>query len=338
MTQRASPSFTVTGRRGFTLIELLVVIGIIILLLAILLPVAGRVKIQAQTTKTQATIAALASAIERYFQAEHAYPGLYTNDQLQRQGAAGFPAPNTLTFTGNPVGAGRQLTQTENMVLSLAGGLEVDPAVPSTSAQFGLPKIVKLDATTTIGKGPISFASAAQYRARTAPYFDPAPGVILPQVPYTGTGFARRQPEMIGNQVAAGGTNDTGVPEPYDNYGTPRPIIYMRANVGAPNICSQLNDPKGGATTIQINAQYMSYELNFYKRGAAGAFPGDFLFGNTASPDFDFYPGANTNDPTEYLRNPNIANTPRNKDKFILISAGADRCFGTRDDIFYGGN
>lgn len=39
---------------------------------------------------------------------------------------------------------------------------------------------------------------------------------------------------------------------------------------------------------------------------------------------YDLYP---------YLTNPTIANTPRNKDGYILISAGPDRIYGTDDDI-----
>jgi len=327
MTQRPS-SIPPAGRaRGFTLIELLVVIGIIILLISILLPVAGRVKIQAQSAKTQATMASIASAIERYYQDEHSYPGLFSNDQLQRQGTAPASATFTLNFKGNT--GGTQLTQTENMVAALVGGIDPDTT--------GAPKVVDLSANpSSIGKGAVNFASLAQYRARRAPYIDALPGALLPELPYSTNGCARNSIEMIGAKAVALGTTDTSFPEFYDDYGTRRPIIYMRANVGTTTICSKLNDPKGGPFTQQISAQYMAYELNFYRRGLAGDFPGDFQFGTTTG-DYEFFPGA-ANDPTQYLSHPSIANSPRNKDKFILISAGPDRCFGTKDDIFYGGN
>jgi hypothetical protein len=34
-----------------------------------------------------------------------------------------------------------------------------------------------------------------------------------------------------------------------------------------------------------------------------------------------------------YFTNPSIPNTARSKDGYILISAGADRVYGTNDDI-----
>ena len=34
-----------------------------------------------------------------------------------------------------------------------------------------------------------------------------------------------------------------------------------------------------------------------------------------------------------YFRHPTMANTPREKDRYILISAGSDRVYGTSDDI-----
>ena len=34
-----------------------------------------------------------------------------------------------------------------------------------------------------------------------------------------------------------------------------------------------------------------------------------------------------------YFTNPAVANSPRSKDGYILISAGPDRIYGTNDDI-----
>lgn len=90
---------------GFTLIELLVVIGIITLLLSILLPVVGRVQVQAQSAKTQSTIAAIAGRDGTLLLDEKSYPGLYSNAQI----AAGV----AVTFTSAPPGAGTRLTMSE---------------------------------------------------------------------------------------------------------------------------------------------------------------------------------------------------------------------------------
>ena len=48
-------------------------------------------------------------------------------------------------------------------------------------------------------------------------------------------------------------------------------------------------------------------------------------------------PGTNTYyvpyDAYPYFENPSMPNTPRQKDGYVLISAGTDRVYGTPDDI-----
>ncbi len=67
---------TVPARRalGFTLIELLVVIGIIIILMAALMPLYGKVSLKAKREATQAMIMALAGSLERYRVDMDCYP------------------------------------------------------------------------------------------------------------------------------------------------------------------------------------------------------------------------------------------------------------------------
>lgn len=62
------------SQRGFTLVELLVVIGIIVLLLAVLLPVLGKVKAQAQQVKCQANLRSIGQALILYVQQYNYYP------------------------------------------------------------------------------------------------------------------------------------------------------------------------------------------------------------------------------------------------------------------------
>jgi len=62
-------------KRGFTLIELLVVISIIALLMAILLPVVGRARLQAKAVAVNAELREIGLALEAYsFDNEDKYP------------------------------------------------------------------------------------------------------------------------------------------------------------------------------------------------------------------------------------------------------------------------
>ncbi|QOV91994.1 type II secretion system protein [Humisphaera borealis] len=299
---------------GFTLIELLVVIGIITLLLSILLPVVGRVQVQAQSAKTQSTIAAIAGAMERYFLDEKSYPGLYSNAQI----AAGV----AVTFTSAPPGAGTRLTMSEAGAAALAGGLE------PVAANLTGPATCELNSTGakyTIGKGPMSFSPSVVSRTRRTPYIDIAPGANMPLLPFSLTGCAATNLDQAGIPPAAP-TRDSGFPEFHDAYSQARPIIYLRANAGAAGIASPMATQNPAAAALK---QYTTYEFNYYKRGANAGFPGDFNF---VASDPDIFASLD-----DYMRHPNVSTEPRGKDKFILVSAGPDRVFGTRDDIFFGG-
>lgn len=61
-------------RGGFTLIELLVVIGIILVLMAILLPVIGAVQLNAQAANTQSQMMRIMSACQAYYHDFNSYP------------------------------------------------------------------------------------------------------------------------------------------------------------------------------------------------------------------------------------------------------------------------
>ena len=73
---------TLNHFRAFTLIELLVVIAIMATLAALLLPVAGAVKKHQYIYNTQAEMAKLETAIDRYKAAYGFYPPDNTNSVL----------------------------------------------------------------------------------------------------------------------------------------------------------------------------------------------------------------------------------------------------------------
>src|SRR5215210_2946023 len=105
---------------AFTLVELMVVILIIGILIGILIPVVGAIKRKAQAASSLAQLNALRGAIEAYQQTYGAYPGPIA-DNIMFQVPPGDPnLPQGITPAQ---GSGCHVTQSENLVLGLLGGL-----------------------------------------------------------------------------------------------------------------------------------------------------------------------------------------------------------------------
>jgi hypothetical protein len=107
------------------------------------------------------------------------------------------------------------------------------------------------------------------------------------------------------------------------------PILYIRANVGV-----QVSGGTGIASSsvspsppVQYDAsQLKPYGFNTVSFDPAGK-TGDYMLptGITATGTDAQW--------VAYFMNPNLAGQPRGKDGYVLISAGADRLYGTKDDI-----
>ncbi len=291
---------TYTRRCGFTLVELLVVIGIIALLMGILLPVINAVRKSAYGADSKNQIRGIANAIDRYYQEQSAYPGLFSNAKI----AAGK------TVTGSP----GNLTSTENCVLALTGG------VATTAAWSSGVSIIDTTAftysTATLGRGPLTFNSISQKRFQS--YFDVSPQIVSmagSQLDQT-TSFGLGEPNK--------GVN-TGVPEFIDRFPGAMPVIYLRARVS-------------GAGVVGIDAgpntyQYDHRQLLPYILLNSGAFAFDtVLFPANAVNDPAAIGAANFAGCYNYFLNASVG-TVENKDTYILISPGPDRKYGTSDDI-----
>ena len=101
----------------------------------------------------------------------------------------------------------------------------------------------------------------------------------------------------------------SAAPEFIDRFSQPKAIIYLRANVGAQGIVGD-ND-----TGFQYNGTHMDAYL------PAGGYKGLFPNGHIATPQAYF---------GEPAANPTNA---KQKDTYMLISAGPDGKYGTQDDI-----
>lgn len=281
---------------GFSLIELLVVIGIIVILIGILIPTIAGVRRSAWAADTKNLISQMSSAIERYYQDHHAYPGIFSNGQI----AAGIRINNVTTFES---GAADKITMTENMMLSLVGGTKFNASGP-----------LDLDydvAGLRQSRGVVS-ANPANPK-RYAAYMNVTDKMIEPD------GLAKNLP-------GCSTMSDSVIPEILDTWPLDEqlPIIYLRANVGAPGIISNASVPGD----FQYDLAFITPYLRAGKDGLTD-------LGNYGDP-VDDTARANA---ISYFAHPsvgatnNAAGTPREKDRFVLIAAGKDRIYGTKDDI-----
>jgi prepilin-type N-terminal cleavage/methylation domain-containing protein len=343
------------SRAGFTLVELLVSVAIIALLIAAVFPLFSRLQTSARETGTRNLIRNLESAIEVYKSDTNNWPGILPNRFFELDDQD--PILNTPVASGviNPTGNPKtRVTMSENLVLSLLGGLvDNDPAPANVVPRFD-PSLVGQGATSLNalkpGKGRLYFESAAD-KLSSGKFQDSA-----------GTAF------------------DTVIPEFVDTFQSPLPIIYIRMgytgsrrvmNAVAPTVEDDNTDNKvvvEGATNnlapFSIR-QYQPYvgdggsgyistigegiSLPSSKRHKSPSTINEYTFGSdgtvsngphgirSVNADNDLTEKLDANvmypyDAYTYFRDP-VSGNVRNKDRYILISAGRDRVFGTDDDI-----
>lgn len=338
-------------RHGFTLIEILVVIGIIVILIAITVPVVSKVRKSAQVAGVQAQLNGLQGAITRYQQDHGALPGPLSNNDVRDDAkttlfAVRTPRPDKFALTVTPA----RVTAAENLVLGLLGGLVTQPGTPSIAYD---PSIV--------GNGPNNLNPA---QPKKFPAYIEATNLswrTLPNGDKTG--------DYLDN---AGDADDTIIPEFVDTFPSPMPILYLRARKGAPSVpvtAAQANNnsvitnvlsttaagTRGhydisqivGYTGLGVDDRYIGegkdidpndYKPDDKKPTEAGKLPHGLSTVDLAAkmdkgdpPTYEYpynaYP---------YFKNPSSSTTdpqPRQKDGYILISAGVDRVYGTADDI-----
>jgi prepilin-type N-terminal cleavage/methylation domain-containing protein len=285
-------------RAGFTLIELLTVVGIIVVLIAILLPVVASVQRKAREADTSAEINRLATAAQNYYNDYRAYPGPVADNKI-----IGF---NGLSLNPNIIGVSG-VTASENLLLGLLGGLF---ATPGTNTITYDPNLV--------GKGPQSLNPLTPKQSN--PYTD-FNATELPPKAASGA-YSTYNSIAIGQPsnppIPKPTTADSVIPEFFDHFTTPRPLIYLRARVGATSI---VNTSVGQSGPQYFSAEMAPYGFDFSK--PIGNDP------DTGTPKYTIA--------LQFFQHPTINDgvTPRNKDTFILMSAGADGIWGTKDDIIY---
>jgi prepilin-type N-terminal cleavage/methylation domain-containing protein len=354
MNQSTNPRAT---RRGFTLTEILVVIGIIVILLAIAIPMVGKVRTSARVAGVQAQLNGLQGAITRYQQDHGALPGPLSNDHVRNVStsatlfATRSPAPTGFAMTVDP----KKITAAENLVLGLCGGL----VLQTTTEVAYDPSLV--------GNGPNNLNAG---NVKKSPAYIEATNLSWREEGGLKTGDYKDN---------AGDADDTIIPEFVDTFTSPMPILYLRAKKGAPpvavatandknnSIITNVPDTSSGTRGHYDVNQYVGYTMadtggNYIGEGKIidpgdykpnppvknGQLPHGLGDANVVNPPavdlnasmikaaqaplvyrypYNAYP---------YFKNPTSPTTdpqPRQKDGYILISAGVDRVYGTPDDI-----
>jgi hypothetical protein len=300
-------------------------------LISIAVPTINKVRVTAWAADTKAQITGLAAAVERYHGEHRAYPGVFTNRELWDSVATNI---NGVAPTGYVVSSTipvANITGAENLVLALLGGLRFNT---STGIEYD---------PSLVGQGPrnlsASLKSYPAYIEKTDLSFRADPNNMGDL-----TGFYQDSRNVF---ASGAGTTDTDIPEFIDRFPNNRmPILYYRANIGGANAANRLQydlEPNlaytGSLIGVSLDGKWPdAHGLQDAGSITNGASEVRKITDHTTSPIqwTETGPGYNG---AIYFRHPqtgglvNATGTPRQKDGYILISAGKDRTYGTTDDI-----
>jgi prepilin-type N-terminal cleavage/methylation domain-containing protein len=392
---------------AFTLIELLVVIGLIAVLIAATLTIIPKVQTAVYGAQTQSQMAAIATAIQAYYNDYRAYPGPLANNQLSTffDSNSKTNEPYISDPSGNLYLAGQpdfvasaadpnslakpyidatsldptRITGAQNLVLGLCGGLRLNTSGATPVFEYHPADLITVTVTASGGvllagtpKGPASLNAANPRRQQS--YLNISKGdLYFPNSSVNGGAFA---------DSAGRFSQDAMIPVFIDKYSDPLPILYYRTNVGGTAIAglrsaatlngTQLVDSSNNPVTPQYDlVQNRAYvvpnpnnsNLSIGTRannpnsihGLQGLgnpnvfdltqttpvkYPIDINNNGTYTPlngglngiAYFSDPALNTSSSTNTTQG-----VARQKDGFVLISAGPDRQYGTRDDLIYPG-
>lgn len=305
--------------RGFTLVELLVVIAIIALILGIALPALSRARDQARIVSMQATLRVISTGLEQFNNDLQGYPSSTPRPDMKADGPG----------SGDPIDYGAQL-----LVQALIGwdGLGyVDPNNPGT----------------TVGQDWYNLdASNKPFIERFGPYIQ-SDSVDLKTKGELQVGTFVRVTDGF-----YGATSDNRVV--VDIFRFQMPILYYRADSNGTAVAADV-DQDTQATMTPFPAIYDFDDNDAYTTSTALVAPSGL---SHFDPSINFNPqsGPPANEYEafqNYLWDPdtfdadnppaatdqwfdsgvNAYARPYNKDSFVLISAGPDGGYGTRDDV-----
>jgi type II secretory pathway pseudopilin PulG len=194
---------------GFSLIELIVVVGIIVLLMAILLPALAAAKKQSYITSTGAELGAIRSGCEQYYTSFGSYPGVFPEAAIASSSSA--------------------LSGTQNLVISLMGGL-------STSSGTQIPPGTITSATPAYNNTSVFVLTPG-----AGPTDLPAPSASKQYLPF----YTARGDVVPASGITTAPAADLAFPTIVDHFPDALPILYYRRTTGvsAPAVSETAGSP-----------------------------------------------------------------------------------------------
>jgi len=296
-------------RHGFTIIELLTVMSIIVILFGLLVPAMTLVKTYAKVVKQQAQFHAIEAGLQMFHDDFGAYP---PSDSMDRK------------ETGGP----------DNTTKGYPGAIKLAEALMGQDLLgFHPSSIFKADGTNPLLTQPLddlypdnidpknpTDIHRDNLRSRKGPYLD------ITRVSTAAIG-ALYSKQTLANLVICDEFPRVSIAGAGRRVGLP--VLYYKANV------SSMLDPDPNGGTLPANPDSTTYIYNHLDNQSlielTPAWTTDTTIKN---------PWANNETPGMVgfytaIQNPKISSPPKpyNPDTYILMSAGPDGLYGTRDDV-----
>lgn len=301
------------GKRGFTIVELLTVMSVIIILMGLLLPALNMAKRYAKRVKQKNQFAGINAALEMFNVEQEGYP----------ESSALNVAPNITTGAHRLTEAliGRDFQGFDTLSSWDAKADESDTAIYGTNPTNPVEVAESLDRR----KGPYleldqlgAFQIGQLYPGNATVYNGLTTSAPVITDVYTITRVT------IGSKVVKAGT----------------PILYYKANVSSDifdtsptaNLADNIYNPEDNDDLVQLgHIKHPTPTDPLHKHHFDSTYT-DPASGQTGTQIF-----------YEAITNPRIPliggyGRPYQQESFILVSAGFDGRFGTRDDVFNFGN